>query len=92
MINLEELSQLCNELGCRIIPDCCLAEYTTFRFGGACRALISINSAESAKTHKIHERKSLRYDVIGRGSNLIVSDEGYDGIILRSETIFPELR
>ena len=83
MINLEELSQLCNELGCRIIPECCLAEYTTFRFGGACRALISINSAESAaKLIKYMKEKSVRYDVIGRGSNLIVSDEGYDGIIL----------
>lgn len=83
MINLEELSQLCAELGCRIIPECNLAEYTTFRFGGPCRALISVNSAESAaKLIRYMKKSSIRYDVIGRGSNLIVSDEGYDGVIL----------
>ncbi len=83
MIDICELTSLCDELGCRITPNCSLSEYITFRFGGPCSALISINSAESAarliRYLKDHE---IRYEIIGRGSNIIACDEGFDGIIL----------
>lgn len=83
MINIGELSQLCDSLGCRITPECYLSEYVTFRFGGPCRALISVNSAHSAcELIKYMKKNSIRYGVIGRGSNIIVSDEGFDGVIL----------
>ncbi len=83
MINISELTELCNELGCRIIPECSLSEYVTFRFGGPCRALVSVNSADSAaRLLKYFSEKSVKYGIIGRGSNIIVHDEGFDGIIL----------
>lgn len=83
MINLDELTGLCEKLGCRIIPECPLSEYVTFRFGGCCRALISINSAQSAADLISYMNdKSIRYDIIGRGSNIIVDDNGFDGVIL----------
>ena len=83
MINIDELTELCGELGCRITPECSLSEYVTFRFGGPCRALISINSAGSAASIiKYLNAHSIRYGIIGRGSNIIASDEGFDGVIL----------
>lgn len=83
MININELTQLCVKLGCRIIPECPLSEYITFRFGGPCRALISINSAGSAtELLKYLKINSIRYGIIGRGSNIIASDAGFDGVIL----------
>lgn len=83
MINISEISQLCDELGCRITPDCSLSEYITFRFGGPCRALISVNSADSAaRLLRYLKDNSVKYGVIGRGSNIIAADEGFDGIIL----------
>lgn len=83
MINLEELTGLCEKLGCRIIPECPLSEYVTFRFGGCCRALISINSAQSAaELIGYMKDNSIRYGIIGRGSNIIVDDNGFDGVIL----------
>ena len=48
MINISELTALCGKLGCRITPEAPLSDYITFRFGGPCRALVSVNSAESA--------------------------------------------
>ena len=48
MIDISELTVLCDKLGCRITPEAPLNEYITFRFGGPCRALISVNSASSA--------------------------------------------
>lgn len=83
MINTDELTQLCKQLGCRITPECSLSEYITFRFGGPCRALISVNSANSAvELIKYMKQNNVRYGIIGRGSNIIAADEGFDGVIL----------
>ena len=83
MLNIEELTGLCSELGCRITPECSLREYITFRFGGTCRALISVNSAESAaKLLRYVRDNSIRFGILGRGSNVIVPDDGFDGVIL----------
>ncbi len=83
MSYIDELTNLCEKLGCRIIPECSLREYITFRFGGPCRAMISINSAESAaELLKYLRGNSIKYGIIGRGSNIIAADEGFDGVIL----------
>ena len=83
MIDMDKLTELCGELGCRITPECPLREYITFRFGGPCRALISINSAASAAALvKYLGENGIKYGIIGRGSNIIASDDGFDGIIL----------
>ena len=47
-MDINELTKLCDKLGCRITLEAALKEYITFRFGGPCRALININSAASA--------------------------------------------
>ncbi len=83
MLNINELTNLCGKLGCRITPECSLSEYVTFRFGGKCRALININSADSAvEILRYIRAENVKYFVLGRGSNVIVSDEGFDGVIL----------
>ncbi len=83
MINLDELTALCEKLGCRITPECPLSEYITFRFGGKCRALISINSAQSAaELIRYMKKNSVRYGILGRGSNVLADDNGFDGVIL----------
>ena len=83
MVNISELTALCDKLGCKIKRECPLREYTTFRIGGPCRALVSVNSAVSAaELLKYLKANGIRYGILGRGSNIIVSDEGFDGVIL----------
>lgn len=83
MVNISELTALCEKLGCKIKRECPLREYTTFRIGGPCRALVSVNSAVSAaELLKYLKANGIRYGILGRGSNIIVSDEGFDGVIL----------
>ncbi len=83
MSYINQLTELCGRLGCRIIPECSLSEYITFRFGGPCRALVSINSAQSAaELLKYLRSEGIKYGIIGRGSNIIAPDEGFDGVIL----------
>lgn len=80
---IKELSDLCSELKCSIIPECSLKEYNTFRIGGKCQALVSISSADSVvRLVSFLKENSINYTIIGRGSNIIVSDKGYNGVIL----------
>ena len=72
MINITELTALCDKLGCKITPECSLSEYTTFRFGGPCRALVKVNSAASAASLlKYMDENSIKYGILGRGSNVL---------------------
>lgn len=83
MVISDELSKLCEKLGCKITLECPLSEYITFRFGGLCRALISVNSAQSAaELIKYLKESGIHYGILGRGSNVIVDDNGFDGVIL----------
>lgn len=92
MIDISELTELCRKLGCRITPECLMKEYITFRFGGPCRALVSINSADSAaELIKFLKERSIKYGILGRGSNVIVSDEGFDGVILLFGSDFADI-
>ena len=66
MLNINELTALCDKLGCKIIPECSLSEYTTFRFGGPCRALIKVNSAQSAaELLRYVNENSVKYGILG---------------------------
>lgn len=87
------LTALCNKYGCEIKTDEPLNAHTTFRIGGKCRALVSVNSGESLKAllDYLTEEK-IRYFVLGKGSNVIASDEGFDGVILLISKAFSEVR
>lgn len=92
MSYIQELTSICEELGCKIKLECTLSEYITFRFGGPCRALISVNSKEAAKVLLKYLRENLiKYGVLGRGSNIIVPDDGFDGVILLFGGDFAEI-
>ena len=92
MTYINELTRLCSDYGCRIIPECPLSEYVTFRFGGPCRALINVNSIDSAsELIKFMTQKNINYSVLGRGSNVIVPDNGYDGVVLMFGSEFAKI-
>ena len=92
MIDISELTVLCDKLGCRITPEAPLSEYITFRFGGPCIALISVNSASSAaELLKYIKGKGIKYGILGRGSNVLVPDDGFEGIILHFGSDFSDI-
>lgn len=60
-----------------------MKNHTTFRVGGDAAGYICIHSkGQLQDTLKLLKKYSLPYFVIGNGSNLLVSDAGYEGIIL----------
>ncbi len=64
--------------------DVVLKDYTTFQIGGRCALMASPCSAEEiAALVRFCREGQVPYTVVGRGSNLLVSDEGVEGIIIR---------
>src|SRR6185437_15283796 len=63
-----------------------LAPLTTFQIGGPARYFISAQSIEDIKAGLNFAReKALPVFILGGGSNLLVSDKGYDGLVIKVE-------
>jgi UDP-N-acetylmuramate dehydrogenase len=70
-------------LPCAGIWNASFAERTTFRVGGAARVLLEPSSRQEIESALAWVReRSLPLFVLGRGSNLVVSDAGWDGAVL----------
>ncbi len=59
-----------------------LDKHTTFRVGGPAKALLLVNTIEELKA-VIKAVDGIPYFVIGNGSNLLVSDNGFDGYVIK---------
>ncbi|HRY59765.1 MAG TPA: UDP-N-acetylmuramate dehydrogenase [Patescibacteria group bacterium] len=61
-----------------------IAKHTTFHIGGPARYFCEVKSIEELKEAlEFAEENSLSYFILGGGSNVIASDEGYKGIIIK---------
>lgn len=69
-----------------------MSRHTTFRVGGEAACLIKVPDSEKlAKLILFLDQTGYEYFLLGNGSNLLVSDNGYDGIILKLENRFEEV-
>jgi UDP-N-acetylmuramate dehydrogenase len=61
-----------------------MTEYTWFKLGGAARYFVEPRSEQELLdvVHRCHENSIDMY-VLGRGSNLLVKDEGIDGVVFQ---------
>ena len=63
--------------------ECPMSRYTTFRVGGPAEALCMIRELDELKrTVAYLDSEKIPYLVVGRGSNLLVKDEGFKGVAL----------
>ena len=61
-----------------------MSRHTTFRIGGEAACFIRISSEEQLrKLIPYFENVGVEYFVMGKGSNLLVGDKGYPGVILQ---------
>ena len=85
MVHTEEtLARLTAIPDLSVLPGALLSRYTRFAIGGPADVYAETSSAEAfiAALHVARESGEA-YVVIGGGTNLIVSDEGFRGIVLR---------
>lgn len=61
-----------------------LAAYSTFQLGGPCRRLITCSSPMALiETVRLLVQRREPYVLMGGGSNLLLSDHGFDGTVVR---------
>ncbi len=66
-----------------------MSRHTSFRTGGLAKVLVSpADEKELSEALKLCHENSLRFYVMGNGSNLLVTDEGFDGVIIKIDRDF----
>ncbi len=80
----EELKEELTHLLSRPVKwDCSLREYTSFRIGGPAVALTAVvNVEELQDVLQFAQLHNIPFRIIGRGTNLLVRDQGYSGIAI----------
>lgn len=68
----------------RVEADASIAALTTLKVGGPARALVTADSvADLVRVSAVTRTLDVPVAVIGRGSNLLVSDRGWPGVLVR---------
>ena len=84
---------LFSKLNCVVKYDEPLKNHTTFQIGGKCIALIEPKKVEDiVEAIKICRENNLKFFVIGNGSNLLVPDDGYNGVIIKIKSEFSNIQ
>lgn len=72
-----------NNIG-RILENVSLAKYTTYHVGGIATLMVyPKNEAKLKELIKIIKNNQLKYMVLGNGSNVLFSDNLFDGVIIK---------
>ncbi len=69
-----------------------MSRHTTFRAGGKAKYFVTPKNTEDLRRVIAYVREQeIKYYVIGNGSNLLVRDAGFDGVIIKIGTAFDEI-
>lgn len=69
-----------------------MSKHTSFKVGGAARYFVKAESVEEIKeAYNFAKDKGLAYFILGNGTNLLVSDEGFNGVIITLGRSFSEV-
>jgi len=70
-----------------------LSAYTTFRTGGEADIFVDVADADTlSQAIRLSREMMLPYFVIGGGSNLLIGDNGYRGVIIRNSIVGREVQ
>lgn len=79
------LCTLCNELECEYSTDAVLKDYTSFKIGGKADLMIFPDSTEKlSEIIKKANENNIPVFVLGKGSNLLVSDSGINAAVINT--------
>ena len=79
----ESVINACRSCGVKYTENADMAKHTTFRIGGPARLLVEPNSVDSLEAIlKACKAEGVKPIVLGNGSNVLVRDEGIDGVVI----------
>ncbi len=81
-VNVSKLKSL--NIGGEVNKNVSLDEYTTYKLGGKAKCVVTISTIEGLiKVMDYIESRGIEYFILGAGSNLLVSDKGYNGVVIK---------
>lgn len=82
-MNFDTLRELCAQNQCTCVENEPMSAHTSFHIGGPCKAFITVTTAFACAAILTYLRENqIKCRIIGKGCNLLVPDEGYDGVVL----------
>jgi len=70
----------------RLRSNVSLKNYTTYRIGGPAKFFIKVrNEEELLESLKEAKKRKIPFFILGAGSNLLVSDKGFKGLVIKME-------
>lgn len=79
----KEFGNYAQEIGCEVRYSEQLSKYTSFRIGGECKCMVLPENTENlSKLLAAAKKENVRTFVLGKGSNVLFDDEGFDGAVI----------
>ncbi len=88
---IQNIKKISKNLKSKIYFDFNLGKLTWFRTGGNTKVLIIVENSYELEI-LLNEINNQKYYIIGGGSNILVRDKGYNGIVLKLGKGFNEIR
>ena len=88
---IDELKKISSKLESKIVFNKDIGKETWFRTGGKAKGFVVINNIKDLKT-VVGIADKIKFVVIGVGSNLLVRDSGYDGLIIKLGKNFNKIK
>lgn len=93
MCNYEKLKKIISYSSLKMLLDEPMSKHTTFKIGGNSDIFIYVNNIdELSKLINILNSNKIPYLTIGNGSNLLISDFGIEGAVIKLEGEFKEIK
>lgn len=89
----KEIALFAEQLGAKIEYDAPMKKYTTFKCGGNASLLITPDSIDTLKKIiSFCHSKDIKPLIIGNGSNLLVTDNGINGVVIKIGSQMSEIK
>lgn len=87
-----DIIKLCNNLRCSVISNEPLKKHTSFKIGGPADLFVYVNSIDNLKIILNYiNTQNIPFFILGNGTNVLASDEGFRGIIINLTKIKDKL-
>jgi UDP-N-acetylmuramate dehydrogenase len=87
-MDFNTIKSICDDRGADFLPNTSIAPYTSFKIGGKCN-IIKINKFGTLRAILKHcQANNTPFRILGRGSNVLITDKGLQGVVLVIGTEF----
>lgn len=92
MLDYGLIDTAADQCGCEILTDEPMKKHTTFRIGGPVDRFVTVKTREQLQVLlPVLKKNGVSYLILGKGSNLLVSDRGIRGAVLALSGEFQKL-